>query len=114
MVSSYQPETSYEIFMRALFNKDIATGIDKLKDDYSSEGPSSTWEFKNNVPPAPEPICHTYSIALTSCTDEQRRWLQDGTAIVKNFVVIGREGPKVDSTQTAGPSDQIAMMEPEL
>jgi carboxypeptidase C (cathepsin A) len=33
-VPSYQPETAYRMFMRALFNKDIATGeADTIRND---------------------------------------------------------------------------------
>lgn len=52
-IPSYQPETAYRIFTRALFNKDISTGEeDTYAEDgtaYQSEGPPDTWAFKNEV-----------------------------------------------------------------
>ncbi|RMZ88721.1 hypothetical protein DV736_g4038, partial [Chaetothyriales sp. CBS 134916] len=41
-VPAYQPETAYEIFTRALFNKDIATGKISLTDDYTTRGLANT------------------------------------------------------------------------
>ena len=68
MVPSYQPETAYQIFMRAMFNKDVATGAKDISDDYSTEGPASTWHIKNEVMPAPEPEC--YILYPDTCTEE--------------------------------------------
>ena len=58
MVPSYQPEASYEIFMRALLGNDIATGTVDLQEvaargeQYATEGPGDTWWMKNDVLPA--------------------------------------------------------------
>jgi hypothetical protein len=35
-IPSHQPETAYKIFTRALFNMDIATGIQSTMGEYSS------------------------------------------------------------------------------
>ena len=53
-VSAYQPETVYQIFMRATFDRDIATGKQSiLGQNYSSLGPASTWGHKDKLPDVP-------------------------------------------------------------
>lgn len=102
LVPSYQPEVSYEIFMRALTGRDIATGTVDLQKvaanghEYSTEGPSDTWWMRSEVLPPPEPEC--YYIDPGRCTDEELDSLFDGTAIVKDWIVVGREkkGKKAD------------------
>ena len=89
LVPSYQPEAAYDIFMRALLNKDIATGSVKVTDDYSTSGPSDTWWMRSDVLPAPEAEC--YSLSPSTCSKEQQEWLANGTAIVKDYIVVGRE-----------------------
>ncbi|KAH7350655.1 carboxypeptidase C [Rhexocercosporidium sp. MPI-PUGE-AT-0058] len=83
----YQPEVSYNIFMRAMFNKDIATGLLPVSDDLSTIGPSSSFHIKNAIPEAPEPKC--YIMSPETCTPEQYSGLLDGTAIVRDFFVVG-------------------------
>ncbi|KKY23199.1 putative carboxypeptidase 1 [Phaeomoniella chlamydospora] len=102
MVPSYQPEASYQIFKRALFNLDIASGsIDLTKtggwsgmtedvEIYSTKGSQDTWWRRNEIMPAPEHEC--YVLVPSVCTDEQREALKNGTAIVKDWIVIGIEG----------------------
>ena len=99
----YQPEVSYEIFMRAMFNQDIATGLLPVSDDLTTEGPSSVFHVKNKVPEAPESKC--YVRVPDTCTPEQYATVLDGTAIVKDFFVVGnvndeiKGGVKGDETQ---------------
>lgn len=90
MVPSYQPETAYRVFMRAMFNKDIATGKTALSDDYNTDGPSSTWHIKNKVIPAPDPEC--YILNPGTCTEEQYDLVKNNTALVQDYIVIGRDG----------------------
>jgi hypothetical protein len=90
LAPSYQPEVSYEIFMRALLNKDVATGIIPVTDNYSTIGPSSTWHIKNVIPPQPQPTC--YILDPSSCTEEVYATVMNGTAVVKNYIVV--EGAK--------------------
>lgn len=92
LVPSYQPEAAYEIFMRAILGKDIATGEVKVTDDYQTEGPPDTWWMKSEVLPAPKGQC--YVMAPSTCSKEEKEWLGDGTAIVKNWIVVGREDRK--------------------
>lgn len=89
-VPAYQPQTAYEIFHRALFNRDLATGkIDTARNgSYKTKGPASTWQFKNEVPESPEPVC--YILALeTTCTEDQIASVMNGTAVIKDYIVVG-------------------------
>lgn len=119
MVPSYQPEAAYRIFMRALTHRDIATGtIDthdtfpttttttntttsssSSSDDddeeeeqyeyYSTTGPSDTWWKKNDVLPGMPHVCYTLD-PLRQCTEEEVGWIRDGTAVVKDWILVGR------------------------
>ncbi|GAQ45451.1 hypothetical protein AtubIFM56815_011274 [Aspergillus tubingensis] len=88
-VPFYQPETAYEIFNRAQFNWDIATGEVSLVEnqDYGTEGPSSTWHVKNEVPESPEPTCYLLAMDST-CTDEQKERVLSGEALIRDWVVV--------------------------
>lgn len=87
-VPAYQPETAYQIFMRALFNKDIATGtIDTVANSsYRTSGPSDTLAIKNKVPDPEVMFCYTRD--TSTCSDEQVESLQNGTAVVKDWIII--------------------------
>ena len=88
-VPAYQPETAYRIFMRALNNMDIATGASNIakNSSYATTGMADTWSVKDKAPEAEEPFCYTY--ALTSqCTDEQYESVLDGSALIKDYLVI--------------------------
>ncbi|PYH98993.1 alpha/beta-hydrolase [Aspergillus ellipticus CBS 707.79] len=88
-VPAYQPQTAYEIFYRALFNRDIATGrISTVKNpEYASEGPSSTWEVKNPVPDSPAPTCYVLDMG-SRCTAAQVESVVNGSAVVRDYVVV--------------------------
>lgn len=89
-VPAYQPNTAYEIFHRALFDRDIATGKVNVarNSSYSTQGPASTWHIKNRVYEDPEPSC--YILALdASCTEDQIARVLNGTAVIKDYVVVG-------------------------
>lgn len=91
-VTAYQPETVYQIFQRSMFGMDVATGKIKVDGHYSTIGPNSSWGTKNNVPKqSPQNECYTY-LATETCTPEQLEALENGTAVVKNFVVLKPEG----------------------
>ena len=87
MIPSYQPETAYKIFMRAMFNRDIATGRIDLTDSYSTKGPSSTWHIKNDVLPSPESEC--YILEPSGCSEEEYAMVMNNTAIIENFILVG-------------------------
>ncbi|KAF2720463.1 putative carboxypeptidase S1 [Polychaeton citri CBS 116435] len=92
-VSVYQPETTYQIFNRAMFGKDIATGRKLATGDscgYSSKGPSSSFGIKQKLPPVPPVECYIYN--GDSCTESQLSALQDGSAVIENFIVVKPDG----------------------
>ena len=87
-VPAYQPETAWRIFHRAVFGLDIATGIVSTdsKTDYSTQGPSSSWGVKNEVPVSLQPQCYTLNLA--TCTTEEYESLVNGTAVVRDWIVV--------------------------
>lgn len=97
--------------MRATFNRDIATGLLPVLDDLATEGLSSTFHVKNEVPELSESRC--YVRAPSTCTPEQYATVVDGTAIVKDFFVVGnvRDEMGGDGTQhvliTPGRVDEL-------
>jgi carboxypeptidase C (cathepsin A) len=88
-VPAYQPETAYEIFRRAMFNLDIASGKISTAENgsYGTAGPSSTFSIKNKVPESPQPTCYTYAL-LSTCDDDQYNSVLDGTALIHDYIVI--------------------------
>ena len=92
-VPAYQPETAYQIFRRAIFGKDIATGtIDTASSagaNYSTQGSATTFEVKNIDPGSPTPQC--YILAWDTCTDEQAESVLNGSALVHNYILIGAD-----------------------
>lgn len=85
MVPAYQPEAAYEIFMRATFNRDIPTGLQAVKDDLSTDGPSDTWHVVNEPPKQPTPKC--YILAPQSCLPKIWKKVVDGTARIRDWIV---------------------------
>lgn len=93
-VASYQPQTAYEIFTRAMLNLDIATGKQTTSgaaNNYSSRGPLSSLGWKNSLPTPPLVDCNLYNIAQ-SCTVDQVTALKNGSATVADFNVARIEG----------------------
>lgn len=90
MVPAYQPRASYDIFMRAIFNKDIATGKVAVTDELASKGPQSVWDVKGKAPELPKPKCYVLSHGLT-CTDEDWAKVVSGKAVIKDYYVVGEE-----------------------
>ena len=88
-VPSYQPETAYRIFMRALFNRDIATGeVNTIeRADYSTQGPESSWQFKNEDPPEFLQFCYVLD-PTALCTADQLMAVENGTAQIFNYIVV--------------------------
>lgn len=88
----YQPETAYRIFDRAMSHVDIASGKLPTSGNYSTSGPSSTFQDKNKMPEDPPKVCYTL-MTLTSCTAQDLQRLANGTAVVKDYIVVGyKEG----------------------
>ena len=55
--NAYQPETVYRIFNRTLGGKDVATGNKDASNGYSTEGPSSSYDFVQQELPAKADTC---------------------------------------------------------
>ncbi|DAA79308.1 TPA_exp: Serine carboxypeptidase A [Trichophyton benhamiae CBS 112371] len=116
-VPGYQPETSLKIFERIMFNKDIATGELDIaqKQDYGTTGTESTFQVKNEIPPSPEPTCYLLS-ADGTCTPEQLNAIENGTAVVENYIIKspaaskGNPPPTTTSSPTASPTAGSAML----
>ncbi|EME43356.1 hypothetical protein DOTSEDRAFT_35633 [Dothistroma septosporum NZE10] len=88
-VPAYQPETSYKIFMRALNNVDIATGLANVTSEqgiYSSVGTADTWAIKNEQPKQPLQFC--YVLEPSTCTEGQIDDILNGTAVIRNYIVV--------------------------
>lgn len=105
-VTAYQPETVYRIFKRSTFGLDIATGQVKISagEFYSSKGPSNIFHVKNKLPEGLAPMCFLYQ-APKSCTDVQLEALENGTAVVRDFIIISPSAEtEVTSNKTSGDS----------
>jgi hypothetical protein len=88
-VPAYQPEAAYEIFRRAMFNLDIASGKISTAQNgsYGTVGVSSTFSIKNKAPESPQPTCYTYALQST-CTNDQINSVLDGSALIHDYIVI--------------------------
>jgi hypothetical protein len=87
-VPAYQPETAYRIFMRSLFNYDIATGNISTTSypDYSTGGLSDVYNIINEGITDPGSQC--YVLDKDQCTADQWKTVEDGTALVRNWIVV--------------------------
>lgn len=89
--SSYQPETVYRIFMRAMFDKDIATGQKDLGghagSDYISKGPQSSWGWSETLPGIPPEECSLWNM-VPSCDEAQKVAVAAGNATINEFDIV--------------------------
>jgi hypothetical protein len=90
-VGAYQPETVSRIFDRVMFDKDVATGSVATNGNasygYSSTGPESSFGIKNVLPTSPKNECYLWDVVVT-CTEEEVSALRNGTAKVKDFILV--------------------------
>jgi hypothetical protein len=93
-VPSYQPEMAYEIFMRAITNRDIATGTINLNEYASTH--EEQYAMKSDRLPQPPHECYLLDIE-GRCTDEEAAWILDGTAVVKDWILVGRNQSVVEN-----------------
>ena len=97
-IPAYQPQTAYRIFTRALFNMDIATGTKKTYSNgsaYSSVGPADTWATKNQ-PLSEQPLQFCYVLDPTTyCNAGQIEMVQNGTAVIENYIVVDKNSTKL-------------------
>ncbi|KAK2766046.1 hypothetical protein FQN54_007561 [Arachnomyces sp. PD_36] len=105
-VPAYQPDTAYEIFHRAMFNYDIATGEISTteNEDYATEGSSTTFQVSNDVPEYPEPTCYILSFSAT-CNVDQMKSVLDGSAYIHNYIVTDPDSTSPDDPSSPTSSD---------
>ncbi len=78
-----------------MFDTDVATG--KLPtsgsfNNFTTEGPASSWSIKNVLPPLPPVNCNLWGVPST-CTMEQLYALQNGTAVIdEGYRIITPDG----------------------
>lgn len=94
-VGGYQPETVANIFYRAMFGHDVATGEIELSQNssYSTEGAMNIRNVKKDTPELIENVCYVYA-PIEKCTDEQLAALGNGTAETENWIVTSPKGSK--------------------
>ncbi|KAH7018139.1 carboxypeptidase S1 [Microdochium trichocladiopsis] len=85
-VPSYQPAAAHEIFRRAIFGLDIASGQSKTTDEYKTEGPKDTWDVVNLPPPWPKQRC--YVLKPESCNPDIWTKVLRGEATIENYYVV--------------------------
>jgi carboxypeptidase C (cathepsin A) len=95
MVPSYQPEAAYEIFMRAITHRDIATGQVDLRSvkDYATAGSQDTWWSKSDVLPSPPHECYIPAL-MDRCSDDEIAMVLNGSALVKDWIFVGKDHSK--------------------
>jgi len=76
--------------MRSLLGQDISTGQLKVSEDYSTHWASTTFNIKNEIPEQPPNRCYILDM-LRTCSEEEISWPKEGIAVVKDYVVAGRE-----------------------
>ena len=93
LVPFYQPETAYRIFQRVMNNLDVSIGkvsTTKVK-DYHTSGPSNIFGHKNKLPTFAPAQCYLWDI-METCTPDQGNAFANGTAVTKDFIMIGTVG----------------------
>ncbi|PNS18953.1 Carboxypeptidase Y A [Sphaceloma murrayae] len=92
---AYQPETAFKLFMRLLNNQDIATGtVDIISNpDYSTVGPSDVRNVSTAGPRQPDQFC--YILDPGTCFDQQIDSVVDGTALIKDYIVVDANSTKI-------------------
>jgi carboxypeptidase C (cathepsin A) len=111
MVPSYQPEAAYDIFMRAITHHDIATGQIDLREveHYATTGPKDTWWSKSDILPAPPHECYIPALMMR-CSDDEIASVINGTALVKDWILVGKEETRDEVTVVA--SSQTSAQKP--
>jgi hypothetical protein len=87
-VGAFQPETVSKIFDRVMFDKDVPSGS-VARSSYSSKGPKSSFEIKNKLPPSPKSECYVLD-TLNTCTQEELAAFADGSAVVKDYILVSK------------------------
>lgn len=90
-VPFYQPETAYQVFMRAIQGRDIATGLTEVgASDYATVGPRDTYNITNE-PLESQPLSYCYSLSPSgTCTESQKTAIANGSATICSFIMKDR------------------------
>jgi hypothetical protein len=90
-IPSYQPETAYQVFTRALFNLDIATGTQSTAGSIEAgTAYKSTGRVEPDVQlePRGQGLSYCYTYAASSCWDWQVDMIRNGTAEICNWLFV--------------------------
>ncbi|KAI0418222.1 carboxypeptidase S1 [Xylaria grammica] len=85
-VPAYAPGASHAIFRRATFNRDIATGLVPVSDEFATVGARDTWSVRHAPPERPGPRC--YILKPETCLPEVWERVREGTVVVKDWFVV--------------------------
>ncbi|KAL7624533.1 hypothetical protein AAE478_006098 [Parahypoxylon ruwenzoriense] len=120
-VPAYQPETAYQLFRRALFNRDMATGTADVgagnsgQSGYGTRGTADTWAIKNEDPPDLLHFCYVYDSLSSTCTQDQIDSVLNGSAVIANGIVRDANSTRLfpesfggDGTEGDGPGSAAA------
>lgn len=115
MVPSYQPEAAWQIFQRAITHRDIATGAVDLHaaPEYATDGQRPSAWSASDVLPSPPHECYVLAAGMR-CTEEELSWIRDGTAIIKDYILVGRQqssstAPRLTTDGAAGAGGQYPL-----
>ncbi|KAH7359954.1 carboxypeptidase-like protein S1 [Pyrenochaeta sp. MPI-SDFR-AT-0127] len=97
-IPAYQPETAYQIFTRALFNRDIATGKESTAGTEESNTYKSSGRSDPNVQrelDTSEKLTYCYTYAAESCYDWQIQAILNGTAEICEWIFVDANSTKL-------------------
>ncbi|KAA8893057.1 Alpha/Beta hydrolase protein [Sphaerosporella brunnea] len=84
---AYQPEASYEVFMRSLRGVDTATGTQRATSSYATRGPKDVRDIKLVPPVIPAGKC--YVLSPFTCSNQEWTGTVAGQTVVKDYIVVG-------------------------
>lgn len=107
-VAMSQPETAFQIFQRAIFGLDIATGETNIGEtpNYSSKGTPTTPQARQEVPAQPEPTC--YVLDPTTCSDRAWGEVYYRSGVIHQYILIDKATAhlfpniRIEGNQTTG------------
>ncbi|MCJ1367088.1 hypothetical protein MMC16_006220 [Acarospora aff. strigata] len=90
LIPAYQPETAFTIFTRIITGTDLATGKPANLSSFSTRGDANA-TYTNSAPASPDSTCWIRNIANT-CTNDEKRVIQQGQGAVINGVLYSKAG----------------------
>jgi hypothetical protein len=95
-IPSYQPETAYKVFTRALFNLDIATGTESSAGPVGAAYQSTGREVMDvQLDATDSGLVYCYTYAASSCYDWQIEMIQNGTAEICNWLFVDQNSTQL-------------------